>query len=252
MKAHQSANSEKVAGWHSVTAVLNQRPDSVQRIWLQSGRGDERAEKLAQLARQCGVTVKNVSRSELDREAGELRHQGVIAWVQASAPGNQNDLDMHLDTLESPPLLLILDGVEDPRNLGACLRTADAAGVDAVITPRDRSAGLTSAARKTAAGAAETVPIFQVSNLARCMRGLQDRGIWLVGLAGEAESSLYTADLKGPMALVLGAEGQGLRRLSRESCDQLVKIPMSGTVESLNVSVAAAVCIYEAVRQRGL
>ncbi len=250
MKARQQSSSEKIAGWHSVSAVLTRRPDSVHRIWLQSGRSDDRVEGIAQLAGQAGVTVKTVSRADLDREAGELSHQGVLAWVKESAPGNQNDLDMHLDSLELPPLLLLLDGVEDPRNLGACLRTADAAGVHGVITPRDKSAGLTAAARKTAAGAAETVPIFQVSNLARCMRGLQERGIWLVGLAGESDTSLYRADLKGSMALVLGAEGHGLRRLSRENCDQLVKIPMFGSVESLNVSVAAAVCIYEAVRQR--
>lgn len=246
----KATESEKLAGWHAVTAALGQRPEAVQRIWLQAGRHDDRAEALVRQAKSCGVCVNTVARGELDREAAELRHQGVMAWVQVSAPGNQNDLDIYLDGLDTPPLLLVLDGVEDPRNLGACLRSADAAAVHAVITPRDRSAGLTTAARKTAAGAAETVPLFQVSNLARCLRGLRERGIWLVGLAGEAEASVYEANLQGPLALVMGAEDRGLRRLSRENCDQLVKIPMYGSVESLNVSVATAVCIFEAVRQR--
>ena len=245
-------NSEKVAGWHAVTAVLNNRPEAVERLCLQKGRDDQRSTALAQLAKQNSVQVSRQSREEMDAQASGLRHQGVLAWVRPQAPGNQNDLDIMLDSLDKPPFLLVLDGVEDPRNLGACLRTADAAGVTAVITPKDRSASLNAGARKTAAGATETVALFQVSNLARCLRSLRDRGIWLVGLAGEAEDSIYAANLKGPLAMVMGAEGKGLRRLSREHCDHLVQIPMQGSVESLNVSVATAVCVYEAVRQRGI
>lgn len=248
MKGHEGL--ERVAGWHAVRAVLRARPDAVRDLWLQAGRDDERAQALWKLAAEQGVGARSTPRQELDRAAGELPHQGVLAWVQPSTPGNQNDLDILLDGLEAPPFLLVLDGVEDPRNLGACLRSADAAGVHAVITPRDRASGLGTAARKAAAGATETVPLFQVSNLARCLRSLRDRGIWLAGLAGEAEHDLYSNRLTGPLALVLGAEGHGLRRLTREHCDALMHIPMQGTVESLNVSVAAAVCLFEAVRQR--
>lgn len=243
---------EKLAGWHAVGAALQARPEAVQRIWLQSGRDDERARSLGGEARRLGVQVESVPRNVLEKEAGDLRHQGVLAWVQPSAPGNQNDLDILLDSLQTPPFLLVLDGVEDPRNLGACLRSADAAGVDGVVIPRDRAAGLTAAARKAAAGAAESVPLFAVTNLARCLRQLRDAGIWLVGLTGETESPLYQARLSGPLALVLGAEGRGLRRLTREHCDELVRIPMAGSVESLNVSAAASVCLFEAVRQRSM
>lgn len=231
-------------------AAIQNRPHDVTRVWVQEGRQDKRSQKLLDLSRKSGIAIRNVARREMDGEAGDLRHQGVLAWVNATVAGNQNDLDMLLDALVEQPFLLVLDGIEDPRNLGACLRTADAAGVHAVITPRDRAAGLTAVARKAAAGAAETMPIFQVSNLARCLRGLRDRGIWLVGLASEGEEVLYSSNLSGPLALVMGAEGQGLRRLSRELCDHLVRIPMLGSVESLNVSVATAVCLYEAVRQR--
>lgn len=241
---------EKIAGWHAVKAVLAARPEAVRHIWLHGSRDDARAQKLHDEAQHLGVRVENVPRQQLDKEAGEQRHQGVLAWVKPSAPGNQNDLDILLDGLQKPPFLLVLDGVEDPRNLGACLRSAEAAGVDGVIIPRDRAAGLTTAARKTAAGAAESMPLFAVTNLARCLRQLRDDGIWLVGLAGEGDNSLYQARLTGALALVLGAEGKGLRRLTREHCDELVRIPMQGSVESLNVSAAASVCLFEAVRQR--
>lgn len=200
------------------------------------------------------MRLSPVPRQELDRLAGNgpdgLRHQGVLARMQAPAPGNESDLLELLTGLETPPLLLVLDGVQDPRNLGACLRSADAAGVHAVVVPRDRAAELTAVARKTAAGAAESVPLFVVTNLARCLRELRSAGVWLVGLAGEAETDLYQARLTGPLAMVLGAEGSGLRRLTREHCDELLRIPMAGSVESLNVSAATAVCLFEALRQR--
>lgn len=221
---------------------------------LQQGRKDARSQQLHELADKRGVKLSHCTRRELDRLAGEgpdaLRHQGVMARMLVQAPGNESDLLDLLARLDGPPLLLILDGIQDPRNLGACLRSADAAGVDAVVMPRDRAAGLTPAARKTAAGAAESVPVFAVTNLARSLKQLQAAGIWLVGLAGEAEGGLYAAKLTGPLGLVLGAEGKGLRRLTRDHCDELLHIPMLGAVSSLNVSVAAAVCLFEAIRQR--
>ncbi|MDX1496088.1 MAG: 23S rRNA (guanosine(2251)-2'-O)-methyltransferase RlmB [Salinisphaeraceae bacterium] len=241
---------EKIGGWHSVDALLEKRSEAIERLCLQAGREDKRAQALLAKAKRLGVTVQTLTREAMAREAGELRHQGVLAWALPTVAGNQNDLDMLLDGLRKPPFLLILDGVEDPRNLGACLRSADAAGVDGVIIPRDRAASLSPAARKAAAGAAESVPLFAVSNLARCLRQLRDAGIWLVGLAGEGEGDLYQARLTGPLAIVMGAEGKGLRRLTREHCDELIRIPMLGTVESLNVSAAASVCLFEAVRQR--
>jgi 23S rRNA (guanosine2251-2'-O)-methyltransferase len=187
---------------------------------------------------------------QLDGASNGVKHQGALAWVRTPAARPQQDLDALLDGIREAPLLLLLDEVQDPHNLGACLRTADAAGVHAVIAPKDRSAGLTPVVSKVASGAAETVPFVQVTNLARAMDGLKERGIWLIGTAGEAESELYDRDLRGSLGLVMGGEGDGLRRLTRERCDTLVRLPMSGQVESLNVSVAAGICLYEAVRQR--
>jgi 23S rRNA (guanosine2251-2'-O)-methyltransferase len=237
-----------VAGWHAVFAAL--RSGGARQVWLRRGREDRRSAELQALARERGVPLQLVDGIELDRRAPDVNHQGVVAQVSGGRMLGEADLEAMLDGLDHPPFLLVLDGVQDPHNLGACLRTADAAGVDAVVAPRDRAVGLTPAARKTAAGAAETLPFIQVTNLARTLRGLQQRGIWVIGAAGEAEQTLYQADLKGALALVLGAEEKGLRRLTREHCDLLVRIPMRGSVESLNVSVAAAVCLYEAVRQR--
>lgn len=242
---------ELIAGWHAVLAALRAPGSTVKEIWLRRGRDDRRSEELLQLARERNVPVRTADATALDERAEGVSHQGVLAYVSGGQALDESSLDKLLDGLDHPPFLLVLDGVQDPHNLGACLRTADAAGVDAVIAPRDRAVGLTPAARKTAAGAAESLPFVQVTNLARCLRALQERGIWLIGAAGEAGQSLYQADLKGPLALVLGAEEKGLRRLTRENCDLLVRIPMQGTVESLNVSVATAVCLYEAVRQRG-
>jgi 23S rRNA (guanosine2251-2'-O)-methyltransferase len=246
------SNSDAViVGWHAVLAALRLPASTVREVWVKRGREDRRSVELLQMAAERKVTVKTVDVQALDERAEGVSHQGVLAFVTGSPQLDETGLDQLLDTLKHPPFLLVLDGVQDPHNLGACLRTADAAGVDAVIAPRDRAVGLTPAVRKTAAGAAESLPFVQVTNLARCLRDLQQRGIWVIGAAGETNQTLYQADLKGPLALVLGAEEKGMRRLTRENCDLLVRIPMHGTVESLNVSVATAVCLYEAVRQRG-
>jgi 23S rRNA (guanosine2251-2'-O)-methyltransferase len=241
---------EHVYGLHAVDALLRRQPERVQRVWLQAGRSDKRIAAILSLARNQGVAVEMLPRAELDGKVSG-RHQGVVAQV---LPGERQwdeaALPQLLDQLEHAPLLLVLDGVTDPHNLGACLRSADAAGADAVIVPRDRSADLNATVRKVACGAAESVPLIRVTNLARTLDSLRQRGIWLYGTAGEAENTLYACDLSGPLAIVMGAEGAGLRRLTREACDHLVRLPMAGSVSSLNVSVATGVCLFEAVRQR--
>lgn len=221
-------------------------------IWLTEGREDKRAANIRELAAEKHIQVVPVSRQTLDERLGEARHQGCLAFCRPLQAWGEKHLDTFLDGLDEPPFLLVLDGVQDPHNLGACLRTAEAAGVHAVIAPKDRAAGLTAAAIKISSGSAERLPFVQITNLARTLRDLQQRGIWVVGTSGESETTLYQADFKGPIALVLGAEGAGIRRLTRESCDQVVFIPMLGQAESLNVSVAAGVCLFEAKRQRGL
>ncbi|MEM0954579.1 MAG: 23S rRNA (guanosine(2251)-2'-O)-methyltransferase RlmB [Pseudomonadota bacterium] len=242
--------AEPVFGLHAVDALLRQRPADVQTLWVQSGRTDKRIKAILELASNQGVSVQQMSRAALDEKVSG-RHQGVIALVSGSAAGwDEARLLEHLQALEHPPLLLVLDGVTDPHNLGACLRSADAAGVDAVIVPRDKSADLNPTVRKVACGAAESVPFVRVTNLARCLAALKDAGVWLFGAAGEADTLLYDIDLTGPAALVMGAEGSGLRRLTREACDALMRLPMAGDVSSLNVSVAAGICLFEAVRQR--
>jgi 23S rRNA (guanosine2251-2'-O)-methyltransferase len=242
--------SELVFGLHAVEAVL-QRPDGVVDLWLDSGRRDQRLQALATAAEAAGVRPRWVKRQELDKLTGGDRHQGAAAQVRQAEARSEAFLEQLLVDLDVPPFLLILDGVTDPHNLGACLRSADAAGVHAVVAPRDKACGLTPVARKVASGAAETVPFVQVTNLARTLRMLQNAGVFLVGAAGETETSLFQADLRGPLGLVMGAEGSGLRRLTREHCDLLVRIPMVGSVESLNVSVATGICLFEALRQRG-
>jgi 23S rRNA (guanosine2251-2'-O)-methyltransferase len=236
---------------HAVRALLGRRPGDVQRLVLQSGRSDQRVQELVELAKSRGIRVETRPAAEIDALAPGQVHQGVVARVTPAAPLDEDDLLIRLDALGRPPLVLVLDGVQDPHNLGACLRTADAAGADAVVVPRDRATGLTPVVRKVAAGAAETVPFVQVTNLARVLRALREQGVWIVGTDGEAETVHHAADLKGPLALVLGAEGSGMRRLTREHCDLVVRLPMRGAVESLNVSVAAGVLLYEALRQRG-
>jgi 23S rRNA (guanosine2251-2'-O)-methyltransferase len=239
-----------VFGMHAVRTLLEQRPERASLLLLQKGREDARATGLMQLAQAAGVRTEWRDTKELDQLAGGARHQGACLHIRAMGPLGEGALDELLDRASTPPLLLVLDGVQDPHNLGACLRTADAAGAVAVIVPRDRAAGLSPTVRKVASGAAETVPLIQVVNLARTLRWLKEREIWIVGTDDEASQSLFDAGLSGPMAVVLGAEGQGLRRLTKEHCDLLVKIPMSGVVESLNVSVAAGIVMFEAVRQR--
>ena len=236
-------------GVHAVQALLESHPDQIMEIWFQKGRRGGRLEKLIEEARETGIPVKFIDRDRIDRKVDGV-HQGVVALVRAAKVYRENDLYTLLDGLDKPPFLLILDSVTDPHNLGACMRSADAAGVQAVIVAKDKSAPLNSVARKVACGAAETVPLITVTNLARTMRALQERGVWLIGAAGEASSNIYTTDLNGPMAIVMGAEGKGLRRLTREHCDALVHIPMVGSVSSLNVSVATGICLFEALRQR--
>lgn len=243
------SDEQWVYGIHAVETLLNRQPKRLRELWFQEGRQDQRIQALQSAAEQAGCGFKWVAREVLDRQV-DGRHQGVVAMLAPAATLREQDLAQLLDGLAHAPLLLILDGVTDPHNLGACLRSADAAGVDAVVVPKDNSAPVNATVRKVACGAADTVPLVQVTNLARTMTELQERGIWITGTAGEAEQSLYQADLSGPMALVMGAEGKGMRRLTRERCDFLVKLPMAGAVSSLNVSVATGICLFEAVRQR--
>jgi 23S rRNA (guanosine2251-2'-O)-methyltransferase len=244
--------SDSIAfGLHAVRTLLERHPQRVSGVLLQRGREDQRTAEITRLARERQIKIETKSVQELDQLAGGGRHQGVIAQIIPSSTQGEGALDDILDAAGTNPLVLVLDGVQDPHNLGACMRTADAMGVCAVVVPRERAAGLSSTVRKVAAGAAETVPLVQVVNLARTLKWLKERGLWTVGTDGDADKSLHDVDLKGPLAIVMGAEGAGLRRLTRENCDLLVKIPMHGAVESLNVSVATGVVLYEAVRQRG-
>jgi 23S rRNA (guanosine2251-2'-O)-methyltransferase len=219
-------------------------------VWVAQARDDARMRELTQRAAAAGVHVHAVAAAALDKMVGEVVHQGAVAAIRPLKPWDENDLLHGLDAFGATPLLLALDGVTDPHNLGACLRAADAAGVQALILPKDRVAAVDAVVRKVAAGAAEFVPVATVTNLARTLDALKERRIWVVGLAGEAQQSLYEADLNRALALVMGAEGTGMRRLTRERCDFLVRIPMNGQVESLNVSVAAGVALFEARRQR--
>jgi 23S rRNA (guanosine2251-2'-O)-methyltransferase len=239
-----------IGGINSVRAALDLGAQAISGIWLDRRRRDRRLAELEGLARAAGLAVRQVDRSTLDAAADGINHQGVLAWVKAPDSRKAQDLDALLDGLDGPPLLLVLDGVTDPHNLGACLRSADGAGVNAVIAPKDKAVGLTPVAVKVASGAAESVPFVQVTNLARTLDALKEQGIWLIGTAGDASQTLFETDLKGPVALVLGSEGKGLRRLTRERCDILARLPMQGRVDSLNVSVAAGICLYEALRQR--
>jgi 23S rRNA (guanosine2251-2'-O)-methyltransferase len=243
------SDNEYVYGVHAVQAMLQRSPKRVKQLILVRGRLDGRVQALLELAESAGVGVQRVMPDELDKIV-EGVHQGVVAPVTPSQMWSEEMLDNLLDKLEGPALLLVLDGVTDPHNLGACLRSADAAGAHAVVIPRDRSASLSPTVRKVACGAAETVPLVAVTNLARTLKQLQQRGLWIVGTAGEAEQLIYQVDFKVPSVIVMGAEGSGMRRLTREHCDYLAKLPMAGSVSSLNVSVASGICLFEAVRQR--
>ena len=242
-------SSELIYGIHAISALLERQPERFLEAWVLKGREDERLLPLLYQLQRFGVSIQLVTRKTLDDKAEGAIHQGIIARIREGKKYDEQDLWSVIDGVEQP-LLLILDGVTDPHNLGACLRNADAAGVHALIVPRDKSVTLNGTARKVACGAAETVPFIQVTNLARTIRELQERGIWVLGTAGEADHDLYQSKLTGPLALVMGAEGSGMRRLTREHCDELISIPMAGAVSSLNVSVATGVCLFEAVRQR--
>lgn len=241
---------EAVYGLHAVTTLLQRNPEQVIELWIMQGRHDARMQRVLELAQAQQLDVREADKGLMNQKADEGNHQGVIAWRKPVQHKTEKHLPDILDAISGTPLILILDGVTDPHNLGACLRTADAAGVQLVIAPKDKSAPLNATAAKVACGAAEAVPYIQVTNLARTMKDLQQRGIWIVGTAGEAERSIYQQDMTGPMALVMGAEGSGMRRLTREHCDYLVNIPMAGEVSSVNVSVATGICLFEAVRQR--
>ena len=242
---------EKIYGIHAVEALLRHHPKRVKQVWLAEGRSDPRVQTLITLADESRVPVGNAERREMDVWV-EGVHQGVVADVSPSQVWGEAMLNELLDRTEGAPLILVLDGVTDPHNLGACLRTADAAGALAVIVPKDKSATLTPTVRKVACGAAEVIPLVAVTNLAATLKKLQQRGLWIVGTAGEAEQELYEQDMTGPTILIMGAEGKGMRRLTREHCDYLVRLPMAGSVSSLNVSVATGVCLFEAMRQRSV
>lgn len=245
-----SASRKLIYGFHAVLARLRQQPASVHEVYLDQQRHDARAKDVSALVDRHSVKIHPVESSRLDRLAGHTQHQGVLAFVEQKALSHS--LDDILDAVAEPPLVLALDGIQDPHNLGACLRVADAMGVHAVVAPRDRAVGLTATAMKVASGAAETVPYIQVTNLARTLRELQERDIWVVGTAAEGEQDLFQFDHRGGLAIVMGSEGDGMRRLTRETCDQLIRIPMFGSVESLNVSVAAGICLAQARRLRTL
>jgi len=244
--------NDLIFGLHAIQAALELPVTRVTEVWLADEREDARVTAIIGAAKQHGIVPQKVSREQLDEMMPDARHQGGIARCRPLGNLDETDLYKLLDDLNVPPLLLILDCVQDPHNLGACMRTAEAAGAHAVIAPKDRASGLTSTALKVSSGAAERLPFVQVTNLARVLRELQQRGVWLVGTSGDSETTLFDIDLKGPLAIILGAEGRGIRRLTRENCDQVVYIPMQGGAESLNVSVAAGVCLFEASRQRNL
>ena len=241
---------ELICGLHAVLAALKANASDIDGVWVSNERQDARIASVLEAAKNANVKIHRVPRAALDRMSDEVPHQGVIARRLSAPSMVENNLSDFLENLPKDPLLLILDGVQDPHNLGACLRVADAAGAHAVVVPRDRAAPLSAVARRAAAGAAESIPLYQVTNLARALDDIKEAGLWLVGTAADTEQDVFQADFKAPTALVLGGEGDGMRRLTRERCDVLVRIPMAGTVESLNVSVAAGVCLFEAVRQR--
>ncbi|MBS0199004.1 MAG: 23S rRNA (guanosine(2251)-2'-O)-methyltransferase RlmB [Proteobacteria bacterium] len=245
-----SKDSQWIAGINAVASALEHDAANVREILIEAGAKNPRISEIETQARRLGIEPRRVASQALDGVAGGLRHQGVIARYAAAKTYDEHDLKEIVEAADGRALILVLDEVQDPHNLGACLRSAAAAGAHAVVIPRDKAASITATVRKTSAGAADRLAVVRVTNLARCLKSLQQQGVWIYGLAGETETSLYSIDLRGNVALVLGAEGDGLRRLTREHCDQLVRIPMPGAMESLNVSVAAGISLFEAVRQR--
>lgn len=238
-----------IYGFHAIESMLNVRPELIIEVFALKGREDARAENVLRILKEMGVVVHIVGKNEIENRVGDASHQGIIARCKSLSLFEEKHLPFLLENA-AKPLILILDSIQDPHNLGACLRSANAFGVDIVIAPKDKSVGITPAVRKVASGAAEITPFIQVSNLARTMRWLQEQGVWIVGTDGEADLNLHQVDMQGPIAIVMGSEGEGMRTLTRKHCDYLAKIPMSGAVESLNVSVAAGICLYEVLRQR--
>lgn len=245
-----SKDNQWIAGINSVEAAIANDAENVREVLIEAGARNPRISEIETNARRYGIEVRRVTQQALEGIAGGLRHQGTVARYAAARTWDENELPELVEAAGGKALILVLDGVQDPHNLGACLRSAAAAGVTAVVIPKDKAVQVNATVRKTSAGAADSIPVIRATNLARCMRDLQQMGVWLYGLAGDATASLYKIDLRGNVALVLGGEADGLRRLTREHCDQLVKIPMPGTTESLNVSVATGVSLFEAVRQR--
>jgi 23S rRNA (guanosine2251-2'-O)-methyltransferase len=239
-----------ITGIHAVESALKNDADNISQVWIAENKRNQRVKELIHHAEKRGLIAHRTDMATLDKLAKTRQHQGVVAKYNAPASYTEDDLMALLEKLQDTPLLLVLDGVTDPHNLGACLRTAEGAGVHAVIAPKDNAVGLTPAARKVASGAAETVPFVQVTNLVRSMEKIKKLGIWFIGTSDKASGDLYTQNFKTPTAIVMGAEGKGLRRLTEAHCDELISIPMAGQVSSLNVSVATGVCLYEVVRQR--
>lgn len=242
----------KIYGIHSVQAALDYSPQHIYQAWVDSHRQDRRLSQFLEDLKKLGINPEKVDRKKLDRLAEGNNHQSIVLEIELPSAQSEDALKQVVSSLTGMPLFLVLDNVQDPHNLGACLRTADATGVQGVIITKDNSVGITPTVCKVASGAAETVPVYQVTNLSRTLRWLKDQGIWIFGAAGEAEQTLYQCDFKLPMALVIGAEGKGMRRLTREQCDWLVKLPMQGNVSSLNLSVATGAMLYEVVRQRSV
>lgn len=237
-------------GLHAVESLLQHHPDRILRLCVQQGRQDKKMNVITSLADQHHISVEILPRAELDRLTQSQNHQGIVAFCHAPRVYSEGDLPSILQKTNTPPFLLVLDGIQDPHNLGACFRCADAAGVHAIIAPKDKSVSITPVVSKVASGAVETIPFVQVTNLVRTLEKLKNLKIWIYGADERAEQTIYQTDLSGPIAIVLGAEGAGMRRLTREHCDFLSKIPMQGSVESLNISVAAGIFLFEAVRQR--
>lgn len=244
-------NVHWIVGVHPVAGALDNDPARVREVLVEQGARNARVQQLAERARTLGIPVHTRAREQLDRLAGNARHQGIAIHYEAPPTLDEAALEAAVDAAGQGVLVLVLDGVTDPHNLGACLRVADGAGAHAVIAPKDHAVGINATVAKVASGAAETVPYFMVTNLARTLGELKERDIWITGTSDDAAATLYDADLRRPTALVLGAEGSGMRQLTRKTCDELVSIPMRGAVESLNVSVASGICLYEARRQRG-
>ncbi len=242
----------KLYGLHSVQAALDYSPKTINQAWIDAQRQDKRLAQAIEDLLDLGIEPEKVDRKRLDKLAENNNHQGIVIEVEMPGELSENALKTAVENLTAPALFLVLDNVQDPHNLGACLRTADATGVHGVIVTKDNATGITPTVCKVASGAAETIPVYQVTNLSRTLRWLKDHGVWVMGAAGEATQTAYQADFTVPLALVLGAEGKGMRRLTGEQCDVLIKLPMLGQVSSLNVSVAAGVLLYEAVRQRSM